>query len=256
MAHRLAGKVAIVTGGASGIGEATCRIFAQAGAMGVVVADVIDAAGEALAAALGTSGSSVLFHHLDVSLEPQWREATQAVLGRYGRLDILVNNAGISVVSAGMPLVEVTSEESWDRVLGVNAKGVFLGMKHAIPAMRRSGGGSIVNVASIYAMVGSPLGTAYSASKGAVRALTRTAAVQYAAEGIRVNAVFPGFVETSMTRELHARPGMREGRISLTPLGRLGTPEDIALGILFLASDESRYMTGSELVIDGGMTAR
>ena len=256
MDTRLQGKVALITGGASGIGEATCRIFTRAGATGVVIADVTDAAGEALAAALGTPGPSVLFHHLDVSQEFQWREAIQAVLGRYGRLDILVNNAGISVVSSGMPLVEVTTEESWDRVFGVNAKGVFLGMKHAIPAMRRSGGGSIVNVASIYAMVGSPLGTAYSASKGAVRSLTRTAAVQYAAEGIRVNSVFPGFVETPMTRELHARPGMREGRIALTPLGRLATPEDIALGILFLASDESRYMTGSELVIDGGMTAR
>jgi NAD(P)-dependent dehydrogenase (short-subunit alcohol dehydrogenase family) len=256
MAQRLAGKVAIVTGGASGIGEATCRLFVQAGARGVVIADVTDAAGQAVAAALASPASSVLFQHLDVSREAQWAVAIQVVMDHFGRLDVLVNNAGISVVSSGMPSVEGTTEESWERVFGVNAKGVFLGMKHAIPAMRQSGGGSIVNIASVYAMVGSPLGTAYSASKGAVRAATRTAAVQCASQGIRVNAVFPGFVESPMMHELHARPGMRENRIAQTPLGRLAVPEDIAWGILFLASDESRYMTGSELVIDGGLTAR
>jgi NAD(P)-dependent dehydrogenase (short-subunit alcohol dehydrogenase family) len=256
MAERLAGKVALVTGGASGIGEAACRLFVRAGARGVVIADVTDAAGRALAAGLASPASSVLFQHLDVSQEAQWAAAIRAVMDHFGQLDVLVNNAGISVVSSGMPSVEGTTEESWERVFGVNAKGVFLGMKHAIPAMRQSGGGSIVNIASVYAMVGSPLGTAYSASKGAVRAVTRTAAVQYAPQGIRVNAVFPGFVDSPMTRELHARPGVRESRLGQTPLGRLATPENIAWGILFLASDESSYMTGSELVIDGGLTAR
>jgi NAD(P)-dependent dehydrogenase (short-subunit alcohol dehydrogenase family) len=154
------------------------------------------------------------------------------------------------------PIVENTTEEAWDQMFETNAKGVFLGIRAAIPAMRKSGGGSIINIASIYAMVGSPLGTAYSASKGAVRALTRTAAVQYAKEGIRVNAVFPGYVETAMTREWHAQPDVRRDRTAQTLLGRLAQPEDIAWGILYLASDESGYVTGSELVIDGGVTAR
>ena len=140
--------------------------------------------------------------------------------------------------------------------MAVNATGLMLGTKHAIPAMRRTGGGAIVNVVSIYAMVGQPGGTAYHASKGAARALTRATAVQYAPEGIRINAVFPGFVETAMTAEFHAQPGVREERTALTPLGRLGEPEDIAPGILYLASDDARFATGTELVIDGGMTAR
>ncbi len=254
MGGRLAGKVAIVTGGASGIGAATCRLFAKEGARGVVIADVNEAAGTALEADIRREGGNAMFHPLDVTQEAQWIEAIDAVVSPYGRLDILVNNAGRS--QPGRPVVEQTTEEAWDLMFAANAKGVFLGVKHAIPAMRRSGGGSVINVISVYALVGSPLGTAYSASKGAARAFTRTAAVQYAPEGIRVNSVFPGFVETPMTREVHAQPGVREERTALTPLGRLAMPEDIAWGILYLASDESSYVTGSELVIDGGMTAR
>lgn len=255
MGMRLAGKVAIVTGGASGIGAATCRLFAQEGARGIVIADVNEVAGKALEADLTAVGGSVVFRRLDVTQAGQWVETIEAAVARYSRLDVLVNNAGRGG-PISRPVVEHTTEEGWDVMLAVNAKGAFLGTKHAIPAMRRAGGGSVVNVVSVYAMVGSSLGTAYSASKGAVRAFTRTAAVQYAAEGIRVNSVFPGFVETPMTRDLHAQPGVREERTALTPLGRLATPEDIAWGILFLASDESSYMTGSELVIDGGVTAR
>ncbi len=254
MGGRLAGKVAIVTGGASGIGAATCRLFAKEGARGVVIADVNEAAGTALEADIRREGGNAMFHPLDVTQDAQWIEAIDAVVSPYGRLDILVNNAGRS--QPGRPVVEQTTEEAWDLMFAANAKGVFLGVKHAIPAMRRSGGGSVINVISVYALVGSPLGTAYSASKGAARAFTRTAAVQYAPEGIRVNSVFPGFVETPMTREVHAQPGVREERTALTPLGRLAMPEDIAWGILYLASDESSYVTGSELVIDGGMTAR
>jgi NAD(P)-dependent dehydrogenase (short-subunit alcohol dehydrogenase family) len=153
-------------------------------------------------------------------------------------------------------VVEGTTEEGWDLLFAVNAKGVLFGMKHAIPALRAGGGGAIVNVVSVYALIGSAAGTAYHASKGAARTLTRAAAVQYAAEGIRVNAVHPGFVETGMTREFHAQPGVREERRRLTPLGRLAEPEDIAPGILFLASDDARYVTGAELVLDGGVTAR
>lgn len=255
MSMRLDGKVAIVTGGASGIGAATSRLFAREGARGIVIADVNETAGRALEAELTQAGGNVMFRNLDVTQAAQWAEAIEAVLAQYGRLDILVNNAGRGG-PISRPIVEETTEEAWDLMFAANAKGVFLGTKHAIPAMRRAGGGSVINVVSVYALVGSSLGTAYSASKGAARAFTRTAAVQYAAEGIRVNSVFPGFVETPMTRDLHAQPGVREERTAMTPLGRLATPEDIAWGILFLASDESSYMTGSELVIDGGMTAR
>jgi NAD(P)-dependent dehydrogenase (short-subunit alcohol dehydrogenase family) len=252
---RLHGKVAIVTGGASGIGAATCRLFVREGARGVVIADVNDTAAKALEAELAQSGTRVLVRRLDVTQEDQWIETMGAVVAQYGRLDVLVNNAGRGGPIA-RPTVEQTTEEAWDLMLATNAKGVFLGTKHAIPAMRRAGGGSIINVISVYALVGSPLGTAYSASKGAARAFTRTAAVQYASEGVRVNSVFPGFVDTPMTRDLHAQPGVREERTALTPLGRLAVPEDIAWGILYLASDESGYVTGSELVIDGGVTAR
>ena len=252
---RLTGKVAIVTGGASGIGAATCRLFVREGARGVVIADMNEATGQALETELTKEGGNVMFRSLDVTRDSQWAETIGAVVARYGRLDVLVNNAGRGG-PISRPVVEQTTEEAWDLMFAVNAKGVFLGTKHAIPAMRRAGGGSVINVVSVYAMVGSSLGTAYSASKGAARAFTRTAAVQYAAEGIRVNSVFPGFVETPMTRDLHAQPGVREERTAMTPLGRLATPEDIAWGILFLASDEASYMTGSELVIDGGVTAR
>lgn len=201
-AGRLAEKVALVTGGASGIGAATCRLFAREEAV-VILADVQAEAGEAVAEE-----------------------------------------------------IRRTELDDWEAIMAVNAVGVLLGMKHVIPAMRRGGAGSIVNVVSIYALVGSPSATPYHASKGAARALTRSAAVQYAREGIRVNGVYPGYVETAMTRDQHARPGVRAARIAETPLGRLGQPEEIASGILYLASDDASFVTGAELVIDGGMTAR
>jgi NAD(P)-dependent dehydrogenase (short-subunit alcohol dehydrogenase family) len=200
-------------------------------------------------------GGRATFHRLDVTAEEEWANVIDDVLREHGRLDVLVNNAG----RGGGParaVAERVALEDWNVTMGVNATGLMLGTKHAIPAMRRAGGGAIVNVVSIYAMVGSRAATAYHASKGAARALTRATAVQYASEGIRVNAVFPGFVETAMTAEIHARPGVREERTALTPLGRLGEPEDIAPGILYLASDEARFATGTELVIDGGMTPR
>ena len=250
---RLEGKTAIVSGGASGIGEATCRLFAREGAA-VVIADVDEEGGARLAGELG-DGKRAVFEQLDVTVAADWARVVEGTLGRFGRLDVLVNNAGRGGPHA-RPTVEETTEEGWDLIFDINAKGVFLGVKHAIPPMRRGGGGSIINMVSVYAIVGDDFGTAYTASKGAVRALTRTAAVQYARDNIRVNGVFPGFVETPMTRELHSRPGVREKRVSMTLLGRLATPLDIAWGVVFLASDESAYMTGSELVIDGGVTAR
>ena len=231
MSGRFAGKVAIVTGGASGIGRATCRLFGREGAA-VLVTDVDEPGGRAVAEEIQRSSGRATFLRLDAT-----RDA--------GR--------------GGLP-ARVTAEhvalEDWDFIMAANATSAMLGTKHAIPAMRRSGGGSIVNVVSIYAMVGSRSGTSYHASKGAARALTRATAIQYAPEKIRINAVFPGFVETGMTAELHARPGVREERVALTPLGFVAEPEDIAPGILYLASDDARFVTGTELVIDGGMTAR
>ena len=255
MAGRLEGKVAVVTGGASGIGESACRLFAREGVRGLVLADVNEAAGKQVAAELHASGTDAIFALLDVSQETQWIATMQMVVERWGRLDILVNNAGRGGVLTRPP-VEHTTEEALDMSFAMNAKGALFGMKHAIPRMRKVGGGSIVNVVSIYTVVGDVLGTAYAAGKGALRSLTRMAAVQYAAENIRVNGVFPGFVETGMTRDLHSKPENRNHRIALTPLGRIAVPEDIAYGIVYLASDESSYMTGSELVIDGGISSR
>jgi 3alpha(or 20beta)-hydroxysteroid dehydrogenase len=255
MAGRLTGKVAIVTGGASGIGEATCRLFVREGVRGLVIADVSEEQGKALAIALNTPESDVVFQPLDVSQEARWVACLAMVEARWGRLDVLVNNAGRGGVLT-RPTVEHTTEEGMDFSWAVNGKGPLFGMKHAIPLMRRSGGGSIVNTVSIYTVIGDVLGTAYAAGKGAVRTLVKMAAVQYARENIRVNGVFPGFVETPMTRDLHSQPGVREHRIGLTPIGRLAAPEDIANGILFLASDEASYITGAELVIDGGISAR
>lgn len=253
--NRMSGKVAIVTGGASGIGEATCRLFAREGAKGVVIADIQDATGRKLQDELRKSGGEAAFMHLDVTKEQEWVTVIRDTVSRYGRLDVVVHNAGMSGPH-GRAKVEELTEEGWRLVMDVNATSAFLGTKHAIPQMRKAGGGSIVCVSSIYGIVGSRAGTAYHSSKGAIRLFTKSAAVQYASEKIRINSVHPGFTDTPMTQELHARPGVREERLNLTPLPRLGTPEDIAWGILYLASDESSWVTGAELVIDGGMIAR
>lgn len=250
---RLEGKVAIVSGGASGIGAATSRLFAAEGAR-VVIADVNDELGSALESDIRDDGGEAAYLKLDVTDEDQWRAIVAETVSRFGKLDIVVNNAGIS--APGRAPAEEQTLEGWDAVMAVNATGVFLGTKHAIPEMRKSGGGSIVNISSVYGNVGSKGGTAYHASKGACRTFSKAAAIQYADVQIRVNSVHPGFVDTPMTDGLHSQPGVREERVAKTPLGRMGLPEDIAFGILYLASDESRFVTGSELVIDGGMTAQ
>jgi cyclopentanol dehydrogenase len=251
---RLEGKVAIVTGGASGIGEATSRIFAEHGAK-VVITDIQDERGRMVAGEIGKAGGTAVYERLDVSKEQEWERVVAETVKRFGKLNVLVNNAGMSG-PRGRAWVEATTVENWDIVMSVNSTGVFLGTKHAIGPMRKAGGGSVVNISSIYGIVGSKSGAVYSASKGAVRAFTKVAAIQYAADNIRVNSVHPGFVESPMTEELHARPGVREERVALTPAGRIGTPIDIAYGNLYLASDESSFVTGAELVIDGGMIAR
>ena len=248
---RVAGKVALISGGARGIGGAAARLLAQEGAA-VVIGDLLENEGRETASQINGAGGRATFMAMDVTREEDWRRAIDAAVSTYGKLDMLVNNAGIS----GRTTVEETPEDLWDHVMAVNAKGVFLGTKLAIPAMRRAGGGSIINISSIYGLVGSNSGASYHASKGAVRIFTKSAAIQYAKDGIRVNSVHPGFVDSPLTESYHAQPEIREARVGATPLGRMGIPEDIAPGILFLASDESSFVTGSELVIDGGMTAQ
>ena len=248
---RVAGKVALVSGAARGIGAATAKLLAQEGAA-VVLGDVLETEGRQTAAGIVAAGGQATFMPLDVTSAANWQQVIASAVAAYGKLDVLVNNAGIS----GRAAVGETDVETWERVMEINGKGVFLGTKRAIPELRKAGGGSIINISSIYGIVGSETSAAYHASKGAVRIFTKAAAIQYAAEGIRVNSVHPGFVDSPMTAASHALPEVHNLRIRRTPLGRMGTPEDIAAGILYLASDESSFVTGSELVIDGGMTAQ
>ncbi len=249
MAGRLSGKVALISGAARGMGESEARLFAREGAQ-VVLGDILEDQGRAAVENITQQGGSATFVPLDVTREQDWQRAVETAEQTYSRLDILVNNAGI----VRMAPLDETSLEAWNEVIGVNQTGVFLGMKHAVPAMRRAGGGSIVNISSIAGLIGLPNIPAYQASKGAVRLLTKNAAVQYATDKIRVNSVHPGRIETPMTAPLD--PERREMLLRLTPLGRDGTAEEVAYGVLYLASDESSYVTGTELVIDGGYTAR
>jgi NAD(P)-dependent dehydrogenase (short-subunit alcohol dehydrogenase family) len=248
---RLDGKVAIVTGAAHGMGESEALIFAREGAT-VVVADLDQAAGEQVAAKITGNGGTARFARLDVADEGQWEAVVRDTVAAYGRLDILVNNAGISGSSGS----DVTSTTLWDSIMDVNAKGVFLGMKHAVPAMRRSGGGAIVNISSISGFVGQDrLHMAYNASKGAVRIMTKSGAVQYARDGIRVNSVHPGFMPPMRTSTVSADPAWRKPFLDAVPLRREGRVEEVAHAVLFLASDEASYITGIEVPVDGGFLA-
>lgn len=250
---RVKGKIAIVTGGANGIGRATCMLLAKEGAH-VALTDVLDKKGQEAAEAIKRVSGLAQFWHLDVSKEQEVEDVFAAVVSRFGKIDILVNNAGIAGVDK--PTHEVT-EKDWDRVISVNVKGPFLCTKHVVPYMLRSGGGSIINLSSIYGLIGAPDIPAYHASKGALRLMTKTDALFYAKNGIRVNSVHPGFIWTPMVEELALRSVQGEQTYRkqldvLHPVGHVGEPEDIAYGILYLASDESKFVTGSELVIDGG----
>ena len=249
---RLEGKVALISGAARGIGAEEARLFAREGAK-LAIGDVLEVEGRKVEAQIIETGGDALFVKLDVTREADWINAIQATVGRFGKLDILVNNAGIG----DQRKVEEATEEWWDRIMDVNAKSVFLGTKHAIPEMRRAGGGSIVNTSSIYGLVGGSTSSSYSASKGAVHIFTKATAAQYARDGIRANSVHPGPTDSPMTEgTFGSNQELRETWINLLPLRRMGTTEDIAYGVLFLASDESSYMTGTELVVDGGFTAR
>ena len=252
---RLKGKVCIVTGGGSGIGRATCLLFAKEGAS-VVVADKRQEAAEAVAAEGSAAGAKMLPTMMDVSRDDDAQRVVHQTVEAFGRLDVLVNNAGYGFAGT----VVDTDEEAWDDLMAVNVRGVYLCSKHAIPAMAKNGGGAIVNTASVVASVGIRNRAAYCASKGAVAALTRAIAIDHVAEGIRCNAVAPGTIDTPYFDEiLRKSPVAADSRKALEArqlLGRLGTPEEIAAGILFLASDESRFATGTILTIDGGMTAQ
>lgn len=256
--NRVQGKVCIVTGAALGLGRACALRLAQEGAR-VALFDMLDAEGEALVAELQAQGFDAAYWHVDVASEAQVASAIEAAAVRFGAVHVLVNNAGIS--GANKPTHELTEAE-WDRVQAVNVKGVFFCTKHAIPHMRRAGHGSIINLSSIYGLVGAADVPPYHASKGAVRLMSKTDAMIYAAERIRVNSVHPGYIRTPMV-EHHLRDSGAvdlEAAIievgKLHPLGHMGEPDDIAWGVVYLASDEAKFVTGAELVIDGGYTAR
>jgi NAD(P)-dependent dehydrogenase (short-subunit alcohol dehydrogenase family) len=247
---RLRNKVAMVTGGASGIGTATAGIFAREGAR-VAVADVDDA-GQKVAKEIESRGGQALFVPLDVTNEEAWDEAVQSVVKTFGRLDVLVNCAGIALRDP----VDETVLADWEKVMAVNSTGVFLGTRAAARAMKKQGDGSVINISSIFGLVGNPVGVAYPASKGAVKLLTKSAAIQLGPHKVRVNSICPTYCETPLTETMLQDSEVRERLVSMHPLGRLALPEDIAYGAVYLASDEACFVTGSELVIDGGFTAR
>jgi NAD(P)-dependent dehydrogenase (short-subunit alcohol dehydrogenase family) len=249
---RLKGKIALISGAARGQGAAEARLFASEGAK-VVLGDVRDEllkqTADGINAKLGSKVAEPI--HLDVTRAADWRHAIETGVREFGGLDILVNNAGI----ANMKGLEQTSEEEWDAIVNVNQKGVWLGMKTAIPAMRKRGGGSIINISSIFGLVGSAGSTAYHGSKGAVRLLTKAAAVQYGPENIRVNSIHPGLIYTPMVEEALPSREDLQPVVDMTPMKRGAKPEEVAAAVLFLASDDASFVTGAELAVDGGYSA-
>ena len=249
---RLKDKVAIITGAAAGLGEDNARLFAEEGAK-VVVADIDDDKGKAVVRDIVVAGGDAVFFHLDVTREDDWQHAVKETVRRYGKVDILVNNVGISIKSPG--LVE-TSVEAWDKINDTNAKGTFLGVKTVLPEMIKAGGGSIVNISSPSAMVGGDNAAAYHASKGAIRAFTKSVATDYAPLRIRCNSIHPGPYEVGMISQFVKDPDTKRKHLESLPMGRYGKPREESYGVLYLASDESTFTTGAELAIDGGRIVR
>jgi len=251
MSQQLHGKVGIVTGGARGIGSASVRALVNEGAA-VVITDVLDDEGDALARELCAEGANARYAHLDVSSEEQWAAVVDRTIRDLGHVDVLVNNAGIGSLED----CEQETRAGWDRLIAINQTGVWLGMKAIIPGMKANGGGSIVNLSSIFGAVGGfGSSIAYHASKGAVRLMTKNAAIRYAKEGIRVNSVHPGFIDTPMLGAVKGTP-FEQTMVDGTPMGRLGRPDEVGSVVAFLASDAASYMTGSEVYVDGGWTAQ
>jgi NAD(P)-dependent dehydrogenase (short-subunit alcohol dehydrogenase family) len=249
---RLAGKVALISGGSRGMGAAEARLFAREGCK-VVLGDVLDTEGRDVETDIRKAGGEAIYVRLDVTREADWTAAVNTAVSRFGKLDVLVNNAGVG----GPGRVEDVTLEEWNRVMDINSTGVFLGTRAAIPAMRTAGGGSIVNISSQLGLVGvDNTSPQYVASKGAVRLLTKATAIQHAKDRIRANSVHPGPIVTPMTEARRKDPDTYKLTVSRIPLGRYGNPEEVAYGVLYLASDESSFVTGSELVIDGGWTAQ
>ena len=250
---RLKDKVALVSGAASGMGAATARLFAREGAKGVVVADLLEKEGKAVVAEIEKAGGKATFIPLDVTSEDQWKAAVDRTVATYGALDVLVNNAGIS----GSGEQDLYDTAAWNRLMGINATGVFFGMKHGIAAMKKAGRrGSVINLSSISGIVGQGyIHVGYNASKGAVRLITKAGAAQHGKDGIRVNSVHPGLMPPMRTSGRTADPAMREKTLKGVPMRRAGEVDEVAYAILFLASDEASYVTGAELVVDGGWTA-
>jgi len=245
---RMTGKVAIISGAASGMGAATARLFAREGAK-VVIADLLEHEGRQVAERIG---DAALFEKLDVTAEASWEAVVAAAIKRFGKLNVLVNNAGIS----GSAEQDFYSTEAWHRIMAVNATGVFFGIKYAVPAMKQAGGGSIVNLSSIAGIIGSEhVHMAYNASKAAVRLMTKTVAVQHAKDGIRANSVHPGIMPPMRTSGRTADPAIRAERMRFIPMRRPGEVDEVANAVLFLASDEASYITGSEIHVDGGAIA-
>ncbi|MEU0844648.1 glucose 1-dehydrogenase [Streptomyces sp. NPDC005962] len=248
--RRLDGKVVLITGATGGIGAATAELFAREGAR-LVLTDVARDPLRALARRVEETGGEVATAVLDVSSAREWDAAITTVRERFGTLDVLVNVAGI----VDWPGIEDTEEDTWDRVIDINQKGSWLGMKAAMPLLRATGNASVINTSSVLGIVGSGAAAAYQASKGAVRLLSKTAAVEYARQGVRVNSVHPGVIATPMIRDILDEQGDQQPDIVRTPMRRAGRADEIASAMLFLACDESSFVTGTELVVDGGLTA-
>lgn len=249
MAGRVEGKIAFITGGGSGMGREHALLMAEEGAS-IIVSDVNEAGGRETVSMINGKGGQGLYINFDVASEAAWEAAVKQAIATFGRVDILVNNAGILTLKA----IQDTTAAELDRMLDVNVKGVFYGCKHILPAMQKAGGGSIINISSIYGIIGASSAAAYQAAKGAVRILTKSVAVDYAQFNIRCNSIHPGVIRTAMTKDLLSSDASTQAILGSTILRRPAEPREVAYPVLFLASSESSYMTGSEVVVDGGYT--